>query len=322
MFRNFMITWAHDHIRMRKVHRLTFVRQSVAYLLSKAARQIPHAAGNVEFDVTPVVEYGERVIREIKSKGEKLSPDDITKMAVHKNLSAFYLKTVCHVMHHVPVMNGFFEWTPLRNGGRFHECEDIIPCFTVHTKRGVMAPIIRNPHLRSLVDVANEMRTLTRKARRTDMNQLYRDIAWEYLTYALKEMDFSGFTAAVLWFKSMLWPEPIDDEVRDTPPEEKLQPKDVIGSTVTIANIGMSIDGWQTVTVIPPPHVFMWGIGMTRLMPRVVKGQVVPRHVLTVCVSFDHRAMDGGHIFAFEEIMNGYFQNPERIFEYKPGDPV
>ena len=39
-----------------KTHKLSFVRQCVAFLLS--AREIPHAAGNVEFDVTPVVEYG------------------------------------------------------------------------------------------------------------------------------------------------------------------------------------------------------------------------------------------------------------------------
>ncbi|HRI89723.1 MAG TPA: 2-oxo acid dehydrogenase subunit E2 [Candidatus Hydrogenedentes bacterium] len=322
MFRNFQIRWAHDHLKVRKVHRLSFVRQSVSFLLSKSAREIPHAAGNVEFDVTPVIEYGERVIREMKASGEKLTPEQITKMAVHKNFSAFFLKTICHVTHHVPVMNGFFEWTPLRDGGRFHEIEDINPMFTVHTKRGVMGPIIRNPHKRTLIDVANEMRALTRKARRTDMNELYRKIARELLGTALRELDLSGFVAGWLWVKSTIWPEPIDDEVRNTPEEEKLQPKDVIGSTITIANIGMSIDGWQTVTVIPVPHVFMWGIGLTRLVPRVVNGEIVPRHVLTVCVTFDHRAMDGGHIFDFERIMNEYFQHPERIFEWKPGDPI
>ena len=322
MFRNFQIRWAHDHLKTRKVHKLSFVRQSVAFLLSKSAREVPHAAGNVEFDVTPVIEYGERVIREIKSSGEKLTPEQITKMAVHKNLSAFYIKALCHVMYHLPIINGFFEWTPLRDGGRFHEMEDINPLFTVHTKRGVMGPIVRNPHQRTLIDVANDMRILTRKARRTDMNELYRRIAKEYLMYAIRELDFSGFTAGVLWAKSMLWPEPIDEEVKNTPEEEKLQPKDVIGSTVTIANIGMSVDGWQTVTVVPVPHVFMWGVGLVRPMPRVVNGQIVVRQVLTICVTFDHRAMDGGHIFDFEKILNGYFQHPERIFEWKPGDPI
>ena len=322
MFRDFQIRWAHENLKVRKTHKLSFVRQCVSFLLSKSAREIPHAAGNVEFDVTPVIEYGERVIREMKASGKKHTAEELTKMAVHKNLSAFFLKTISHVTYHLPIINGYFEWTPLRDGGRFHEMDDIIPLFTVHTKRGVMGPIIRNPHKRSLIDVANEMRDLTRKARRTDMNELYRKIAGTLLWTAIRELDLSGLPMALLWLKSSLWPEPIDEEVKNTPEEEKLQPKDVIGSTITVANIGMSVDGWQTVTVIPSPHVFMWGVGLTRLVPRVVNGEIVPRHVLTICVTFDHRAMDGGHIFDFEKIMNGYFQNPERIFEWKPGDPI
>jgi hypothetical protein len=48
-------------------------------------------------------------------------------MAVHRNLSAFFLKTIYHVTHHIPIMNGFFEWTPIRDGRRFHEIEDFDP---------------------------------------------------------------------------------------------------------------------------------------------------------------------------------------------------
>ena len=63
MFRDFQIRWAHENLKVRKTHKLSFVRQCVSFLLSKSAREIPHAAGNVEFDVTPVIEYGERFIR-------------------------------------------------------------------------------------------------------------------------------------------------------------------------------------------------------------------------------------------------------------------
>jgi pyruvate/2-oxoglutarate dehydrogenase complex dihydrolipoamide acyltransferase (E2) component len=322
MFRNFTISYARKNIRMRNIRKLSFQRQSVAFLLSISARKIPHAAGNVEFDVTPLYEYGQRVIDGMKASGAKHSADELTKMAVHKNFSAFYLKTIAHVLYHMPVMNSFMEWTPLRNGGNLYECEDICPSFTIHTTQGVMAPIVRNPHTKSVIDVANEMRILTRKARRTDMNELYRRCAWKYLGYALRELDLSGFTAGWLWAKSCLWPEPMADNVKDIPEEEKLQAEDVVGSTCTIANIGMSVNGWQTVTVIPPPSTFMWGIGLTRELPRVVNGEIVPRRIVTVAVTFDHRAMDGGDMFGFVDIMNDYIQHPERIFEWKPGDPV
>lgn len=322
MFRDFQIAYARDKIKMRAIRKLEFHRQGVATVLSRSARYIPHAAGNIEFDITPVVEYGTQVINDIKNAGKDRDPDELTRKAIHKNLSAFFLKTIAHVMHHVPIMNGLFEWTPIRNGGRFYECEDICPAFTVHTKRGVMAPIIRNPHQKTVIEVANEMRDLVRRARRTDMNELYRRCAWEYLRYALKELDVSGFTAGWLWAKSMLWPEPMDEEARNTPEEDKLHPKDVVGATCTVANIGMSIDGWQTVTAIPPPQVLMWGIGATRLVPRVVNGQILPRHTVMIAITIDHRAMDGGHVFEFQEHMERYFNNPALIFEWKPGDPI
>jgi pyruvate/2-oxoglutarate dehydrogenase complex dihydrolipoamide acyltransferase (E2) component len=322
MFRNFAISYARKNIRMREIRPLSFQRQSVAYVLSLATRKVPLAAGNVEFDMTPVIEYGERVIREMKSDGEKSNADELVRKAVHKNLSAFYLKTIAHVMHHVPILNSILEWTPIRNGGILYEFEDICPAFTVHTTQGVIAPVVRNPHQKTLVDVANEMRALTRKARRTDANELYRRCGMEYLSYAVRECDLSGLTGAWLWLKSSLWPDPVPDDMRNVPEEDKLRPADVIGSTTTIANIGMSVDGWQTVSALPPNITFGWGIGLVRPLPRVVNGEIVPRHIVTMAVVFDHRAMDGGDIFPFVDIMSGYINNPERIFEWKPGDPI
>ncbi len=322
MFRNFTISYARKNIRMRDVRPLSFQRQSVAYVLSLATRQIPLAAGNVEFDMTPVIEYGERVIAETKAKEGERSNDDLVRMAVHRNLSAFYLKTIAHVVYHVPIMNSILDWTPIRDGGTLYEFEDICPSFTVHTKQGVLAPVVQNPHQRPLIDVANEMRRLTRKARRTDMNELYRRCALEYLGYALRELNLSGFTGAWLWAKSCLWPEPNNDDVRNVPEDEKLRPRDVIGATTTIANIGMSVDGWQTISAMPPSFTFGWGIGHVRQVPRIVDGKIVPRHIVTMAVVFDHRAMDGGDIFPFVDVMNGYINNPERIFEWKLGDPI
>ncbi|MCL4694295.1 MAG: 2-oxo acid dehydrogenase subunit E2 [Candidatus Hydrogenedentes bacterium] len=322
MFRNFTISYARKNIRMREVRPLSFQRQSVAFVLSEANRKIPLAAGNVEFDMTPVIEYGERVIAEIKAREGKRSDEDVTRMAVHKNLSAFYLKTIAHVVYHVPVMNSILEWTPIRDGGTLYEFEDICPSFTVHTKQGVLAPVVQNPHQRTQIDVANEMRILTRKARRTDMNELYRRCALEYVGYALREFDFSGFAGAWLWAKSTLWPEPVPENMRNVPEDEKLRPKEVIGATTTIANIGMSVDGWQTISAMPPTFTFGWGIGHIRQLPRIIDGAIVPRQIVTMAVVFDHRAMDGGDIFPFVEVMNGYINNPERIFEWKPGDPI
>ncbi len=322
MFRDFNIAFARKHIKLRQVRPLNFQRQGVAYLLSKSARNIPHAAGNIELDVTPVVEYGERIIRELKSGPGKLTPEQLTRMALHKSLSAFYIKAISHVIYNVPCLNGFLEWTPLRNGGVFYEAEDINLGFTVHTKRGVMTPGMRNAHKKDIFTVANEMREMTRKARRTDMNDLYRRCARAYLGLAAKELDPSSLVIGFLYLKSLLWPEPIDPEIADVPVEQRLQPEEVVGFTSIVANIGSAVEGWQTVTVVPHPSVFMWGIGYTRVLPRYINGHLVPRHCMNMCVTFDHRALDGGDIFPFADHMRNYISNPEKIFMWKPGDPI
>ena len=322
MFRDFNIAFARKHIKLRQIRPLNFQRQGVAYLLSKSARYIPHAAGNLELDVTPVVEYGERIIREIKSGADKLTPEQLTRMALHKSLSSFYLKAISHVIYNVPCLNGFLEWTPLRNGGVFYEAEDINLGFTVHTKRGVMTPGMRNAHKKDIFTVANEMRELTRKARRTDMNDLYRRCARAYLGLAARELDPSSFVIGFLYLKSLLWPEPIDAEIAEVPVEQRLQPEEVVGFTSIVANIGSAVEGWQTVTVVPHPSVFMWGIGYTRVLPRYINGHLVPRHCMNMCVTFDHRALDGGDIFPLAAHMRNYVSNPEKIFMWKPGDPI
>ncbi|GMW01160.1 MAG: hypothetical protein AMXMBFR84_22970 [Candidatus Hydrogenedentota bacterium] len=308
---------------MREERQLSYLRQSVAMMLSQSARTIPHAAGHVEFDVTPLIEYGDRVVQEFDQNGEKLTAEQITRKALHKNFSAFFIKTIAHVMHHVPELNGFVDWAPARTSGTFYIAEDINLSFTVHTKFGVVKPIVRNPHLKTLEQVANEMRILTRKSRRTDINELYNKVSWLYFKEAIRQMDPTCIVPGIMYIRSLFRPSyPVDPQLKDVPEEDRLKAEDILGATCTVANIGMAVRACQTVTVIIPPEVFMWGIGHTRLEPRVVNGQILPRHVVTVTCTFDHRALDGGDVFPLTEVMDRYISNPALIYEWKPGDPV
>jgi len=322
MFRNFQIAYLENQVALRERRPLSFVRQGVSYTLSQTARQVPHAAGNIEFDVTPVYEYGKSVVEELSKRRGTLTPDEIRRKALHKNFSAFYIKTIAHVLYHVPCLNAFLENSLWRNGGTLFLAEDINLGFTVHTKYGVVRPFVKNPHLKDLATVSEEMRILTRKTRRTDVNHLYVRCFGKYLGTALRSVDVGSFKFLWLYLRHRLTNGHIDPEFADVPIEEQLQPEEFIGTTSTVANIGMSQEGHQTLTCVPLPEVFMWGLGHVRLEPRVVDGQVVPRYILPVCISFDHRALDGGDIFVGNEVMNRYIRNPQLIFDWKPGDPI
>jgi pyruvate dehydrogenase E2 component (dihydrolipoamide acetyltransferase) len=69
-------------------------------------------------------------------------------------------------------------------------------------------------------------------------------------------------------------------------------PADMSGGTITITNVGVfGVDGGTP--IINPGEAAILCMGAVRLKPWVVGGQVVPRQVMELTLSFDHRHIDG-----------------------------
>jgi 2-oxoisovalerate dehydrogenase E2 component (dihydrolipoyl transacylase) len=82
------------------------------------------------------------------------------------------------------------------------------------------------------------------------------------------------------------------DELATTAREGKTSPADMVGGTITITNVG--VFGVDTGTpIINPGESAILALGAIRDMPWVVNGQVVPRKVCQLALSFDHRVVDG-----------------------------
>jgi len=322
MFQDYRIAYLRHHVRVKETRRLSFLRESVAYILSQSARRIPHAAVNMQFDLTALVEYCKETTTDTHQDSEVKSERAILQRAIRRRFSAFFIKSVAHCLHHVPAMNGFLDYAPLITGGTLYVAEDINLGFAVHTKHGLVKPIIRNPHLKELETVATEMRTLTRKARKTDPVELFQKAGRAYMMTALRQLDITVLPAFWIWIRSKLRPHKPDPIFINVPEEDKLQVHDILGATSTISNIGMMIEGHHTVTVIVPPEVVVIGIGSVRQTPMVVDGKVTPRYTVTMCVTIDHRAFDGGEGFPFYNKMKQYIDNPALIYEWKPGDEI
>lgn len=72
----------------------------------------------------------------------------------------------------------------------------------------------------------------------------------------------------------------------------KTTPEDMQGGTITITNVG--IFGVDTGTpILPPGEAAILALGAIREQPWVHEGQVVPRQVVQLSLSFDHRIVDG-----------------------------
>ena len=104
----------------------------------------------------------------------------------------------------------------------------------------------------------------------------------------------------------------IGDEVRDFAGKakaKKLQPEDWEGNTFTISNLGMF--GIESFTaIINPPDACILAIGGIKEVPVVKDGAVVPGNIMKVCLSCDHRVVDGATGAAFLQDFKNLLENP------------
>lgn len=82
------------------------------------------------------------------------------------------------------------------------------------------------------------------------------------------------------------------DELTATARDGKTPPADMVNGTITITNVG--VFGVDTGTpIINPGESAILAFGAIRDMPWVVDGEIVPRKICQLALSFDHRLVDG-----------------------------
>lgn len=84
------------------------------------------------------------------------------------------------------------------------------------------------------------------------------------------------------------------DELAEKARTRKIDLADLKGSTVTITNVG-SLGGIFSTPIINPPNSSILGVHRIRKMPRVVNDEIVPRYILPLTMTFDHRIADGAN---------------------------
>lgn len=78
----------------------------------------------------------------------------------------------------------------------------------------------------------------------------------------------------------------------------KIGGDDLKGGSFTISNQG-GIGGAHFTPIINRPEVAILGLGRSVLKPVVREGKIEPRMLMPICVSYDHRLIDGGNAARF-----------------------
>lgn len=86
------------------------------------------------------------------------------------------------------------------------------------------------------------------------------------------------------------------------------------GSTITITSLG-AIGGLVTTPVINLPETAIIGVNKMQELPRFDEGgRVVPRKLMNLSSSFDHRIVDGYDAAVLIQRVKGYLENPAKLF--------
>ena len=89
--------------------------------------------------------------------------------------------------------------------------------------------------------------------------------------------------------------------------------EDLSGSTITITSLG-KLGGIVTTPVINHPEVAIVGVNKIRTLPVWQDGEFVPRKMMNLSSSFDHRVIDGWDAAVFVQRIKGLLESPATIF--------
>ncbi|EPT54523.1 dihydrolipoamide acetyltransferase [Streptococcus agalactiae] len=91
--------------------------------------------------------------------------------------------------------------------------------------------------------------------------------------------------------------------------EGKLKSAEMSGSTFSITNLGMF--GTKTFNpIINQPNSAILGVGATIPTPTVVDGEIVARPIMAMCLTIDHRIVDGMNGAKFMVDLKNLMENP------------
>ncbi len=134
-------------IQEERIVAVSNMRGAIARRLVESKTQLPHFYVEVEVDAAPLLALREQLNTGLEHEGVKLSVND------------FILKAGAEALRRVPQVNASWEGTQIRYFAAAHVS------FAVALEDGLITPVIRDAHLKSLFAISTEAKALGRRAK-------------------------------------------------------------------------------------------------------------------------------------------------------------
>ncbi|MDY6918881.1 MAG: dihydrolipoyllysine-residue acetyltransferase [Pseudomonadota bacterium] len=212
-----------ERVELNKINRLT------ATNLHRAWVHIPHVTQFDEADITEMEAFRKAESARLKDQGIKLTP------------LAFMVKACAKALQDFPRFNS--SLTPEGTHLVFKKYINI--GIAVDTPNGLVVPVVREADRKSVIEIAEDMKSLSEKAR-----------------------------------------------------AKKLSPGDMQGGTFSISSLG-GIGGTAFTPIVNWPEVCILGVSRSQMKPVYDGQEFVPRLMLPLSLSYDHRVIDGADAARF-----------------------
>ncbi len=92
----------------------------------------------------------------------------------------------------------------------------------------------------------------------------------------------------------------------------KLSPTDMQGGCFTISSLG-GIGGTNFTPIVNAPEVAILGVSRSKMQPVYIDGEFVPRLILPLGLSYDHRVIDGAQAARFSSFLSQVISDIRRV---------
>ena len=134
-------------VQEEKLVPVSNIRGIIARRLVESKTQIPHFYLEIEIDAGPLLELRSQLNSALEKEGVKLSVND------------FVLKASAEALRRVPAVNCSWEETSIRHHPAAHVS------FAVAIEDGLITPVVRDAHLKSIFAISSEAKALGKRAR-------------------------------------------------------------------------------------------------------------------------------------------------------------
>ncbi len=94
--------------------------------------------------------------------------------------------------------------------------------------------------------------------------------------------------------------------------DRKLRPEHLQGASFSISSLG-GIGGTKFTPIVNHPEVAILGVSRMEWRPVYQDGEFVPRLMLPLSLSYDHRVIDGADAARFTRLLANYLSDMRRI---------